>query len=111
LGDVFIGPNSILAVGGKATAFYGTPDSPVVGTGQSNALSGAPLAVGSVSQPLAVSLCTGQSGPSCTVPPGTSHWATVPWCTRQSGVWHRTVWCATGQSASDNNFLRFLDFA
>jgi hypothetical protein len=44
---------------------------------------------------------TGQSGGfSPPVPPGTSHWATVPWCTGQSGVWHRTVWCATGQSGA-----------
>jgi hypothetical protein len=42
---------------------------------------------------------TGQSGGfSPPVPPGTSRWATVPWCTGQSGVWHRTIWCATRQS-------------
>jgi hypothetical protein len=35
---------------------------------------------------------TGQSGAfSPPVPPGTSCWATIPWCTGQSGVWHRTV--------------------
>jgi hypothetical protein len=35
---------------------------------------------------------TGQSGGfSPPVPPGTSHWAIVPWCTGQSGVWHQTV--------------------
>ena len=47
LGDVFIGPNSIITVGGKAAVLYGTPDHPVVGTGQCSALSGAPLAIGS----------------------------------------------------------------
>jgi hypothetical protein len=52
LGDVFIGPNSIIAVGGKAVALCGTPDIPVVGTGQSGALSGVPLAVGSIRRPL-----------------------------------------------------------
>jgi hypothetical protein len=56
LSDVYIDPNSIIAVGGKVVALYGTPDSPVVGTGQSGALSGAPLAVGSVSRPLALSV-------------------------------------------------------
>jgi hypothetical protein len=46
-------------------------------------------------------LHTGQSGglPSI-VPPRTSCWATVPWCTGQSGVWHRIVRCATGQSGA-----------
>jgi hypothetical protein len=44
LGEVYIGPNTIIVVGGKAIALCGTPDSQVVGTEQS----GAPLAVGSV---------------------------------------------------------------
>jgi hypothetical protein len=47
LGDVFIGPNSIIAIRGKTTAS--------AATGQSGALSGAQLAVGSVSRLLAVS--------------------------------------------------------
>jgi hypothetical protein len=47
LGGVYIGPNSKLSVGEKLLLLYGTPDSPVVGTGQSSALSGAPLPVGS----------------------------------------------------------------
>jgi hypothetical protein len=88
----------------KSCNLCGTPDSPVVGTGQSNVLSDAPLAVGSISRPLALSAfartvrcATEQSGPSSIVPPGTSRWATVPWC--------------TGQSDSDNTFLRFLGFA
>jgi hypothetical protein len=55
LGKVYIGPNSIIAVGGKAATLYGTPESPLVGTGQSSALSGVPLAVGSVKRPLALS--------------------------------------------------------
>jgi hypothetical protein len=39
---------------------------------------------------------TGQSGGLfSTVPPRTSCLATVPWCTGQSGVWHRTVRLAT----------------
>jgi hypothetical protein len=42
---ILLSTYSIIAVKGKATALYGTPDSPVVGTGQSGALSGAPLAV------------------------------------------------------------------
>jgi hypothetical protein len=47
LGEVYIGPNSKLAIGEKLLLLCGTPDSPVVGTGQSNAMSGAPLAIGS----------------------------------------------------------------
>jgi hypothetical protein len=45
LGEVYIGPNTIIVVGGKAAALCSTPDSPVVGTRQSCALSGALLAV------------------------------------------------------------------
>jgi hypothetical protein len=55
LGEVYIGPNSIIVVGGKAAALCGTPESPLVGTGQSSALSGVPLVVGSVRRPLALS--------------------------------------------------------
>jgi hypothetical protein len=51
LGEVYLGSNTIITIGGKATALCGTPDGPVVGTGQS----GAPLAVGCVSLPLALS--------------------------------------------------------
>jgi hypothetical protein len=32
LGDVFIGPNTIIAIGGKVAALRGTPDNPMVGT-------------------------------------------------------------------------------
>jgi hypothetical protein len=51
---------------------------------------------------------TGQSGAfSPPVPPGTSRWATVPWCTGQSGVWHRTVRCSRPDSpqATLHSFL------
>jgi hypothetical protein len=49
----------------------------------------------------AVDFYTGQSachtrqygGFSPPVSPGTSRWATVPWCTGESDVWHRTVRC------------------
>jgi hypothetical protein len=43
LGEVYIG----LPIGEKLLLLYGTPNNPVVGTGQSGVLSGAPLAVGS----------------------------------------------------------------
>jgi hypothetical protein len=47
LGEVYISPNTKLAVREKMLLLCGTPDSPMVGTVQSSALSGAPLAVGS----------------------------------------------------------------
>jgi hypothetical protein len=85
----------------KAVAFCGTPDSPVVGTGQSGAPIRCPLAVGSIKWPLGCQ----PDGPvshrtvraSSTMPPGTSRWAIVPWC--------------TGQSPCGNTILRFLEFA
>jgi hypothetical protein len=42
-----MGPNSKLDVGEKLLLLCGTPDNPVVVIGQSGALSGAPLSVGS----------------------------------------------------------------
>jgi hypothetical protein len=45
LGEVYIGHNSKLAIVEKLVLLYGTPDTPVVGTGQFCALSGAPLAI------------------------------------------------------------------
>jgi hypothetical protein len=41
LDEVYIGPNSKLAVGEKTTALRVTPDSPMVGTRQSGAMSDA----------------------------------------------------------------------
>jgi hypothetical protein len=41
LGDVYIGPISNIAIGEKVAPLYGTPDSPVVGIGQSTAMSSA----------------------------------------------------------------------
>jgi hypothetical protein len=105
----------------KAAALYGTPDSPVV---HQTVRCPCPvcLAVGLTPQVTvgAVGFYTGQSGRhtgqsggfSTPVPPRTSRWATVPWCTGQSSVWHQTVLCSSaGQSASGNTCLRFLDFA
>jgi hypothetical protein len=93
LGDVIIGPNSIIVVGGKAASLWHTGQS-----GGRHRKVRCPcsvrLAVGSVSRPLALSSFAPDSPvPSSIVPPGTSHWATVPWCTGHSGVWHWTVRC------------------
>jgi hypothetical protein len=81
----------------KAVAFCGTPDSLVVGTGQSDAPVQCPLAIGSVRWPLGCHPLHRTVRASSTMPPGTSRWATVPWC--------------TGQSACGNTILHFLDFA
>jgi hypothetical protein len=50
------------------------------------------------------------------VPPRSSHLASVPWCTRQSGVWapdspvcHRTVRCSTHRQSTGSTLGLFLD--
>jgi hypothetical protein len=92
---VTIGPNSILAVGEKL----------LLSMAHQTVCCPCPvrLAVGSAPQVTvgAAGFYTGQSGCqtgqssgfSPPMPLGTSRWATVPWCTRQSVVWHRTVQC------------------
>jgi hypothetical protein len=53
---------------------------------------------------------------SLRVPPGTSCWAKVPWCTGQSGLWapdspvcHRTVRCSTHRQSACCTLGLFLD--
>jgi hypothetical protein len=50
---------------------------------------------------------------SLRVPPRTSRWASVPWCTGQSGVWapdspvcHRTVQCSTHRQSAGSTRLQ-----
>jgi hypothetical protein len=93
VGVVFIGPNTKLAVGDKLllSAAHRTVRCPYP----------VRLAVGLTLQVTVGAqafytrqsgLHTGKSGGLLSVvPPGTSRWATVPWCTEQSGVWHRIV--------------------
>jgi hypothetical protein len=85
------------------------------------------LAVGLTQQPTVGTLAfytrqsvcqTGQSGGLLsTVPPRTSRWGYCSWCTRQSGMWHRIIRCATRQSGAPDqtvhgqHFICFLDFA
>jgi hypothetical protein len=102
---VFISPNTKLAVGEKLplSAAHRTVR---WCTGQCTVHCLVRLAVGLTPQATVSvhafytehsGLHTGQSGGLLsTVPPRTSHWATVHWCTGQSGMWHRIVWCATG---------------
>jgi hypothetical protein len=62
--------------------------------GRVPSLSGAPLAIGfTVADDRCLVLALHQTVwcLSSTVPPGTSHWAIVPWCTGQSGVLSQTV--------------------
>jgi hypothetical protein len=95
---VFIATNTKLVVWRKAVAFCGTPESPVPLSVR--------VAVGLIPQVTigTAGFHTGQSDAfSPPVPPRTSRWATVPWCTGQSGAlaWTVRLW---------QHFLRFLDF-
>jgi hypothetical protein len=54
---------------------------------------------------------------SLRVPPGTSRWAAVLWCTGQSGVWapdspvcHRTVRCSTRRQSAGSTHLQSWTF-
>jgi hypothetical protein len=97
LGEVYMGPNSKLAIGEKLLLLCSTPNSPVVGIRQSGTLSGAPLVVGlTVVGDCCHVLALHRTvlWLSSIVPLGTSHCATAPWCTKQSGVWHRTIRCS-----------------
>jgi hypothetical protein len=102
LGDVFIGPNSIIVVGGKAapsathrTVRWWAPDSPTPCL----------LAVGSVSRPLVLSAFALDSPD----PPQQCHQELAVGLLFPGTPDSPT--CGTGQSASDNIFLRFLGFA
>jgi hypothetical protein len=116
----------------KAAAFCGTPNNPVVHrtvrwcTGQRTVAYPMRLAVA-----LSEQVTVGAAGfPHRTVrsshqivrwsclwvPPRTSHWAAVPWCTGQSGVWapdspvcHRTVRCSTHRHSAGSTLGLFLD--
>jgi hypothetical protein len=116
LGGVYIGPNTKLAVGEKLQ-FSAVHRTVRWCTGQRIVACLVRLAVALLEQ-----VTIGATGfPHRTVrwsflrvPPGTSRWAEVPWCTGQSGVWapdspvcHRTVRCSTHrQSAgSTSSFL------
>jgi hypothetical protein len=92
LGQVFIGPNSKLAVGEKLLLLCGTPDSPVVHRTAYCSMSGAP------------SRCSVRAGDRWRrrlwVPPRTSRWAAVPRCTGQSGMWAPDSPVCIGQSGA-----------
>jgi hypothetical protein len=98
----------------KVVALCGTPDSPMVRR-TVRCLCPVRLAVDLTPQLTvgAAGFHTGQSAYktrqtsafSPPVPPGTSRWAIVPWCTGQSGVWHRIVRCPRTDSPPGNTFL------
>jgi hypothetical protein len=110
VGVVFIGPNTKLAVGDKLllSAAHWTVRCPCL----------VRLAVGLTLQVIVgvqafytrqSRLHTGKSGGLLSiVPPRTSRWATVPWCTGQSGVPPDNQVLQTRQSAMAT--LCFLDF-
>jgi hypothetical protein len=123
LGDVYIGPNSKIAVGEKLL-FSAAQRTVRWCTGQRTVACPVRLAVA-----LSEQVTVGAAGfPHRTVrcshwtvrwsflrvPPGTSRWAGVPWCTGQSGVWapdspvcHRTVRCASHRQSA----AAHLDFS
>jgi hypothetical protein len=121
VGGVYIDPNSYIVVLRKFLALCGTLDSPVVGTDSrcpircatSNWICRLQVIVDAVSfAPDSLVLHQIIWWVSSIVPPGTSHWATVPWCTGQSaGVAPDSPVLSAGRSASDNTFLYVLDFA
>jgi hypothetical protein len=100
VGVVFIDPNTKLTVGEKM----------LLSTAHRTVWCPYPvrLAIGLTPQVTvgATGFYTGQSachtrqsdGFSPPMPPKTSHWATVPWCTGQSGVCHQTVRCSRPNS-------------
>jgi hypothetical protein len=107
LGEVYIGPNSKIAVGEKLL-FSAAHQAVRWCTGQCTIACPVRLAV-ALSEQVTVGAagfshrtvrCSHQTvrWSSLRVPPGTSRWAAVPWCTGQSGGGHQTVRCATGQS-------------
>jgi hypothetical protein len=79
----------------KAAAFCGTPDSSVVHRTAHCSLSGAPsrcpeqVIVGAAGFPHRTVRSSHRTvrWSSLRVPPGTSRWTMVPWCTEQSSVW------------------------
>jgi hypothetical protein len=118
LGEVYIGPNSKIAVGEKLLFSAAHRTVPWC-TGQRTVAYPVRLAVA-----LSEQVIVGAAGfshrtvrwSSLWVPPGTSHRATVPWCTGQSGVWasdspvcHRTVRCSTHRQFAGSTLGLFLD--
>jgi hypothetical protein len=117
LGQVFIGPNSKLAVGEKQqlSAAHRTVR---WCTGQRRTVRCAPVRLAVA---LSEQVTVGAAGFShrtvrwsfLRVPPGTSRWAEVPRCTGQSGVWapdspvcHRTVRCFTHRQSAGSTRLQ-----
>jgi hypothetical protein len=89
LGEVYIGPNSKIAIGEKLM-FSAAHRTVRWCTGQRTVACPVRLVVA-----LSEQVTVGAAGfshrtvwwSSLRVPPGTGHWAAVPWCTGQSGVW------------------------
>jgi hypothetical protein len=122
LGQVFIGPNSKLAIG-EMLQFSAAHRTVRWCTGQHTVACPVRLAVA-----LSEQVTVGAAGfshrtvrcshrtvqwSSLRVPPGTSRWATIPWCTGQSGVWapdspvcHRTVRCSTHRQSAGSTRLQ-----
>jgi hypothetical protein len=104
VGGVFIAPNTKLVVGEKLllSAAHRTVRCPcpvrlIVGLTPQVTVGAQAFQSGQFG------LHTGQSGGLfSTVPPGTSRWATVPWCIGQCSVWHQIVRCPHTDSLPGN---------
>jgi hypothetical protein len=111
LGEVYIGPNSKIAVREKLQ-FSATHRTVQWCTGQRTVVCPVRLAVA-----LSEQVTVGAAGfPHRTirwsflrVPPGTSRWAGVPWCTGQSGVWAPDSPVLLAQIVRSSTLGLFLD--
>jgi hypothetical protein len=123
LGEVYIGPNSKIPVGEKLQ-FSAAHRTVRWCTGQRTIACPVRLAValseqvtvGAAGFPHWTVWCSHRTvqWSSLRVPPGSSYWAEIPWCTGQSDVWapdslvcHRTVRC----SSHKQSVAAHLDFS
>jgi hypothetical protein len=120
LGEVYIDPNSKIAVGEKLL-FSAAHRTVRWCTGQRTVACPVRLAValseqvtvGAVGFPHQTVWCSHRivRWSSLRVPPGTSHWAEVPWCTGHSGVWAPDSPVLHAQTVHKQHTSSFLDFS
>jgi hypothetical protein len=130
VGGVFIAPNTIVAVGEKLH-FFAAHRTVRWCTGQRTVACPVRLAV-ALSGTLSEQVTVGAAGfphrtvrsshgtvrwSSLRVPPGTSRWAVVPWCTGQSSMWtpdspvcHQIVRCSSHRQSAGSTLGLFLIF-
>jgi hypothetical protein len=111
LGEVYIGPNSKIAVGEKLQ-FFAAHRTVRWCTGQRTVACPVRLVV-ALSEQVTVGAAVFSHRTvrwsSLRVPPGTSRWATVPWCTGQSSVWAPDSPVRLAQTVRSSTLGLFLD--